>query len=486
MLPVVLVVGLLSFTTAFSQDEGNAPPTVTIVEWNVLRDGLAQSPPSGGAPPVFDRDRGDPLSNIAGQGITNEGAFLHFETDFVLVTVRITDADWTGEDADEGVFLRFTALPFPYRDYPPDPPPVVASGSAFFGVTEDEGFQPPEGQTSMDIVIRFQVPEFLGTNAARLQGEIDWDTRWLVIIEASNEQEPGEDVLVVADEVTFVALEDPDLGPPNPPPFADAGPDQLVALGTTVILDGGGTFDGFNVGFDPANPNAYEKDILAFDWEQLSGPEQVTIVRRDLTNEPEIAEVTVNAIGTYVFRLIVSDGVNPTPSTDTVEVTVVSSIPENNVPTAVIDGPTAPVVIGSNIVLNATGSSDPDGDPLTFRWRQTDELGGLLGTADLARDFLPLDGLDAPIVSWQAVQTGTFYLTLIVTDPSGLTATDRITIEVVPAGTAGEVVLRSDGDETGDSAIPDLGGLAPACGAGLAPLALLPLLFWPLRSRCRW
>ena len=78
----------------------------------------------------------------------------------------------------------------------------------------------------------------------------------------------------------------------NLPPHADAGPDQNVALGGLVALDGGASND------PDGGPSP-----LAFSWTQLSGP-PVSLG----TPGQARATFTPAAAGTYVFRLQVSDG----------------------------------------------------------------------------------------------------------------------------------------------------------------------------------
>ncbi len=78
----------------------------------------------------------------------------------------------------------------------------------------------------------------------------------------------------------------------NQPPVSNAGPDQNVATGALVTLNGSGSNDPDN-GPSP----------LSFSWSQLSGP-SVTL------SNPNSAGPTFTAAvaGTYVFRLTVSDG----------------------------------------------------------------------------------------------------------------------------------------------------------------------------------
>ncbi len=95
----------------------------------------------------------------------------------------------------------------------------------------------------------------------------------------------------------------------NRNPIADAGPDQNVAMKTTVLLDGSASSD----------PDG---DTLSFNWTQLDGP-TVTLSRADVPTPI----ITPTTSGTYTFRLVVSDGDGGT-ATDIVSV-VVESPPPN-------------------------------------------------------------------------------------------------------------------------------------------------------------
>jgi len=137
----------------------------------------------------------------------------------------------------------------------------------------------------------------------------------------------------------------------NEPPTADAGPDRNADPGSLVTLSGGGSFD----------PDG---TIEAFSWTQVSGP-AVTL------SNPAAEEVTFTApdVGSggaaLVFELTVTDDDGLT-DTDRCTVNVLG---ENQPPTANA-GPNQTVAEGSTVVLNGSGSSDPEGAPLTFSWTQ--------------------------------------------------------------------------------------------------------------------
>jgi len=469
---ILAAVGLLaSAPPAAMAQADNAPPTVEIIKWEVFR------PFTGEFFTVF--DAGTP-------GLDERvliDLFNHEELDQVTVTLDVVDPDWTTEEMgeQEEVFVRFRAFSLLFRDFPPEPPPIREADDDFFGVTEDMGFQPPEGETQLDplLEIPFEIPEFEGKNQARLLGLIDWDVSYLIEICVSNEKDPEETdigLLVTCDLQLMFALESPFLVPPNPQPIADAGADQIVEAGSTVRLDASRTFDGFNVGFDAGDANVVEKDTLLFTWEWISGPVRVDPVQTRVTDPT--ATVTLTETGTYVYRVIVDDQFNALPASDSVSIEVVAELPDNLPPTALIVGPARPVLVGSIITLDGTRSSDPDGDTLRFRWRQTNELGGPVEPDQLQKVFQPLSGLDQAVSTWQALSPGTFYFRLLV-DDGEFQSTTTFSVTVV-ASTAGARVNRERDNATGGSdsgAPPEAAPSATPslCGAGLLPAGLATL-----------
>ena len=92
--------------------------------------------------------------------------------------------------------------------------------------------------------------------------------------------------------------------------------------------------------------------------------------------------------GDYVLTLTVSNG----GGTDSSSVTVstINSAPAANA------GPNQTVPLGATVTLNGSGSSDVDGDPLTYSWtlisRPAGSSAALLGNATVAPVFV----LDKP------------------------------------------------------------------------------------------
>ena len=97
----------------------------------------------------------------------------------------------------------------------------------------------------------------------------------------------------------------------NTPPSADAGPDQQVALGTEVQLDGTGSMD----------PDG---NTLTYSWTLNSYPTASRLRDDDISGSGNtIAYVTPDEVGDYIFDLAVFDGVDSV--TDSVKITVTES-----------------------------------------------------------------------------------------------------------------------------------------------------------------
>lgn len=490
---------------AWGQGASDIPPSIQSVEWKIYRSPVADA---GVQPPTFDVNDPvwvpfDPQTELAR------------EADWVALVMTVFDPDFDPNDPESGdeAFYMVNSFWLPVAGYEsPEPPPIAQDLSEFFPSQRQgaDGLRNPPGSATLTFPHIFQIPIFNLANQARLEGLINFDVAWDILVAWSNDQQPctlgprgffgvtiddgNSDVCNSPVSFRFFrlfAIQHPDHRPPNPAPVADAGPDRTVAAGSTIILDGSRTFDAFNVGFDPNSPNVLLKDQLVFTWEWVSGPVRADPVQDD-AHDPK-ATVTLTQPGTYVFRLTVDDQVNALPTTDTVTITVVDSLPVNHAPSAVIVGPADPVPVGTVVTLDGSQSSDPDGDPLNFLWKQTNALGDEL-TLDQVRDNLqPLSAMDQPTISFQALKAGTYYFRLLVDDGAFLsTATFTVTVVEQPEGTSAtsgsqtpDTGASGDQGQTGGepSAEPSAAPTIPACGAGMLPAAILPLLlgFWRLR-----
>ncbi|MBL7252020.1 PKD domain-containing protein [Alloalcanivorax marinus] len=222
---------------------------------------------------------------------------------------------------------------------------------------------------------------------------------------------PGSYVisLVVSDEeatseaarVTVTATER------NAAPVADAGDDQEVIEGATVHLDGSASSD--------AND-----DELFFQWRFVSRPagSGATLTRANGVTPEFIADQA----GTFVLELVVNDG-----ELDSVPATVTVTVTRANVKPVADAGPDQSVVEGDIVLLDGSGSSDPDGDSLSYRWR-------FISTPDGSAAMLSDEVAPAP--NFTADLPGTYVVGLIVGDGELDSTEDRVTVVAAEANAA--------------------------------------------------
>lgn len=145
--------------------------------------------------------------------------------------------------------------------------------------------------------------------------------------------------------------------PPNVAPVADAGPDQSITYTVdppAVQLDGCASSDG-----DGPLP-------LTFAWQQVSG-EPVVLSDPQVCDPTFVAPaVAAQTMEVLTFELVVSDG--EASAADSVNVTVSS---DNLAPVCDLSAPASVVEGTMDVVLDATGSYDPNDDQLSYAWAQT-------------------------------------------------------------------------------------------------------------------
>jgi hypothetical protein len=139
----------------------------------------------------------------------------------------------------------------------------------------------------------------------------------------------------------------------NHAPLANAGPDQSVPEGTTgVQLDGSTSGD-------------EDGDTLSYGWHQTGGTPVLNLTG-DNTSMPTFTAPDVGTSGEdLTFELTVNDGHGLSSTDDvTIKVTYV------NQPPAADAGPAQTPDENTIVTLDGSGSTDPDGNPLTYFWEQ--------------------------------------------------------------------------------------------------------------------
>jgi len=195
----------------------------------------------------------------------------------------------------------------------------------------------------------------------------------------------------------------------NHAPVADAGDDQAAAEGAPVTLVGTNSYDD-------------DGDALSYAWVQVSGP-SVTLAGGNTATPSFTAPIVgvggaPGVVATLVFKLSVNDGFTSPDVEDTVTIGITNV---NNDPTS--DAGTDKTLNENGAVsLNGNGSTDPDGDTLTYAWVQ---VGG--PSVALTGDTTATPSLTTPFVNPGGTDL-TFHLT--VNDGYGGTATDTMVVHV--------------------------------------------------------
>lgn len=185
-------------------------------------------------------------------------------------------------------------------------------------------------------------------------------------------------------------------------PTANAGSNQTVTVGTTVTLDGRGSRDP-------------QGDTLSYQWTFSSRPNGSNASLNGATTvQPTF---TPDAAGSYVVQLIVNDGTN---NSQPARVTITANAlpPANRAPIANA-GPNQSVSVGARVTLNGNGSSDPDGNTLTYSWTLSARPAG--SSASLSSTTVVNPNFTADVA-------GNYTAQLIVNDGSLSSAPSTVTI----------------------------------------------------------
>lgn len=145
-------------------------------------------------------------------------------------------------------------------------------------------------------------------------------------------------------------------GAGNVAPQANAGPDQQVETGSTVVLDGSQSSDANN-------------DPLSYSWAFQQRPQSSTATLSDsATQSPSFI---ADELGSYTIELTVDDQ-QGSIATDTVSVEAVAV----NIAPIANAGSDQYATLGGTVTLDGSQSSDANLDDLTYQWAFTSKPGG--------------------------------------------------------------------------------------------------------------
>lgn len=203
----------------------------------------------------------------------------------------------------------------------------------------------------------------------------------------------------------------------NIAPSVEAGSNMIIDVGTKVTLHAAGS-----------DPN---EDSVTYQWTKVSGPGITlgSLAQQDIT-------LTPTAAGLYVFSVTCSDGVN-TSSASQVTVTVNAV---NHAPTANA-GQSRTAYAGSTVTLDGSGSTDPDGDVLSYSWVQAS------GPVQVS-----LSGAGSARPTFMTNTVGNYQFNLIVSDGKVSSTASSVAITIVkqnnpPVANAGSDMHAYVGDD---------------------------------------
>lgn len=193
-------------------------------------------------------------------------------------------------------------------------------------------------------------------------------------------------------------------GPADMAPTANAGDDQNIRMiGNTITLDGSASFDDNTASGD-----------LQYAWQLTGKPaaSAASLTGADTATPSFVAD----AAGTYTASLVVTDSIGQASSAD--EVTVSTA---NLAPTADA-GPDRVGLVGDLILLDGSGSSDPEGMALNYAWSLDNVPAGsnavLANTNSVSPNLIP-------------DRAGLYGVSLVVSDNLGPSDPDTAEITVL-------------------------------------------------------
>ncbi|WP_444995541.1 PKD domain-containing protein [Aliikangiella sp. IMCC44359] len=189
---------------------------------------------------------------------------------------------------------------------------------------------------------------------------------------------------------------------------------------------------------DGSNSQDADNDQLTYNW-TLTVPQESTATLENTTSQNTY--FTPDVAGSYQVNLIVNDGtIDSSAATKTI---MISSAPqENTAPVAMIISPDE-ALVGENLLLDASNSTDTDGDSLKYQWALTvppTSAANLENSSDEKTNFTP----DV---------SGNYQISLIVNDGS-LNSDEVSKTIIIKEAPAGQKISLQSQAATSQSVVP--------------------------------
>ena len=192
----------------------------------------------------------------------------------------------------------------------------------------------------------------------------------------------------------------------NEPPVANAGTDQSVFEGDSVELGGSASSDS-------------DGSIDSYAWQQVDSSGYSISLSGANTAEPTFTVPVVAADTDLIFQLTVTDNLGKSSQAN-----VTVSVIYNNPPVANA-GADRQVNEGASVQLNASASSDSDGNIVSYSWQQVDSSGYSVSLIDA-------DSANASFTAPDPVAADTdLIFQLTVTDSLGKSSQANTTVTVI-------------------------------------------------------
>jgi hypothetical protein len=187
------------------------------------------------------------------------------------------------------------------------------------------------------------------------------------------------------------------------PPIANPGAAQTIIIGATVMLDGSASSD----------PDGMP---VTYDWAIATAPQgSMAMLMNPMSAQPSFVP---DVVGAYTLTLVVNDGtLNSAQASVTITVDAVPNLKPIAVAGANQTQPGSPAMI----MLDGSGSSDPEAQPITYTWA--------LVTKPMASAAV-LSATNTAMTGFNADVDGLYIAELIVNDGVQDSTPSRVNVQV--------------------------------------------------------